>query len=144
MSDLILQDYAAENLHFKGPNGSVAMTSLLILTTFFLIGLLQGVGFTTLPAAGNFISSAEGFSFTPDQYGALFLPMFLGAIFASFFGGSMAKKIGIKSVFAMGQTCNILSMILFASTNLFLYNPSLAFPLFLILMLFLGLGFGAC
>lgn len=118
-------------------------SSILVLIIFFLIGLLQGIGFTTIPAAGNFISSSRGFSFTPEQYGALFLPMFTGAIFASFFGGSIAKKIGIKSVLVGGQIFNILSMALFAVTNLFIDAPTFAFPLFLVLMLFLGMGFGA-
>lgn len=115
----------------------------LIWTTFFLLGLLQGVGFTTIPAAGNFITSSAGFSFNPEQYGALFLPMFIGAIFASFFGGSIAKKIGIKSVFILGQSFNIVSMILFAASALFMHNSSLSFPLFLVLMFCIGVGFGA-
>lgn len=118
-------------------------SAFLVLTTFFLLGLLQGIGFTTIPAAGNFITASEGFSLNPDQYGALFLPMFVGAILASFLGGAIAKKIGIKTVFVIGQIFNILSMLLFATANLFIQNPYLCFPLFLTLMLFLGMGFGA-
>ena len=119
------------------------ISSLFVTTIFFLLGLLQGIGFTTIPAAGNFLTSAGGFSFNPEQYGTLFLPMFIGAIFASFFGGSIAKKIGIKSVFVIGQIFNILSMLLFAGSNLFLHNSAFSLPLFLTLMLCLGLGFGA-
>ncbi len=115
----------------------------LVLGTFFLIGLLQGIGFTTIPSAGNFITSASGFSFNPEQYGALFLPMFAGAIFSSFFGGSIAKKVGIKTVLVFGQTFNIFSMLLFAMAAIYLHNSALSFPLFLILMLCLGIGFGA-
>jgi MFS family permease len=117
--------------------------SFLVLILFFLTGLLQGIGFTTIPAAGNFIASPQGFAFDSEQYGALFLPMFAGAIFASFFGGSIAKKVGIKKVFITGQICNILSMALFALNQAFIQTPSFSFPLFLILMLFLGTGFGA-
>lgn len=116
---------------------------LFVLTTFFLIGLVQGIGFSTIPAASNFLTSAEGFSFNPEQYGALFLPMFIGAIVASFFGGSIAKKIGIKSVFSIGQIFNVISMLIFALAGVYLKQISISFPLFLILMLCLGLGFGA-
>ena len=112
----------------------------LTLGAFFLIGIVQGIGFTTIPSAGNFITSAAGFSFNPAQYGAIFLPMIIGAIVASLLGGSLAKKIGIKTVFCWGQGFNILSMFLFSSTAI---NPLISFPLFLGLMLCLGIGFGA-
>lgn len=117
--------------------------SALVLTTFFLLGLLQGVGFTTIPAAGNFITSPAGFNLNPEQYGALFIPMFIGAVLASFLGGAIAKKIGIKTVFIIGQGFNILSMLLFAAANLYLKVPSSSFPLFLALMFCSGMGFGA-
>ncbi len=119
------------------------LSSLLVLATFFLIGLVQGVGFTTIPSASNFLTSSSGFSFNPEQYGALFLPMFVGAIFASFFGGTVAKRIGIKSVFSIGQIFNIISMLFFAIASLYLKEISISFPLFMILMLCVGLGFGA-
>ncbi|MBS0605107.1 MAG: MFS transporter [Verrucomicrobia bacterium] len=119
------------------------VTSLLILATFFLIGLLQGIGFTTIPSAGNFITSPLGFSFSPEQYGSLFLPMFIGSILSSFFGGSIAKKVGIKTVFSFGQVFNIASMLLFSLTALYLHDSSVSYLLFLTLMLCLGIGFGA-
>ncbi len=114
----------------------------LTLVTFFLIGLIQGIGFTTIPSAGNFITSSSGFAFNAEQYGALFLPMIAGAIFASFLGGSLAKKIGIKTVFGVGQLFNILSMALFSMTFLYIHSPSISFIVFLCLMLCLGIGFG--
>jgi FHS family glucose/mannose:H+ symporter-like MFS transporter len=119
------------------------LSSLLIFATFFLIGLVQGVGFTTIPSASNFLTSSSGFAFNPEQYGALFLPMFAGAIFASFFGGSIAKKIGIKSVFSIGQIFNIISMLIFAVSGLYLKEISVSLLLLMILMLCVGLGFGA-
>lgn len=115
----------------------------LTLSTFFLIGLLQGIGFTTIPSAGNFLTSASGFGFNAEQYGTLFLPMIAGAIFASFLGGSLSKKIGIKTVFSLGQLFNILSMVLFSLTALYIHSPSISFVIFLGLMLCLGIGFGA-
>ncbi len=119
------------------------ISSLLILATFFLIGLVQGIGFTTIPSASNFLTSSHGFSFNPEQYGTLFVPMFAGAIFASFFGGSIAKKIGMKSVFSIGQIFNVVSMLIFAIAQLYLKEISVSFPLFMILMLCVGIGFGA-
>jgi MFS transporter, FHS family, glucose/mannose:H+ symporter len=119
------------------------LSSIFILATFFLIGLVQGMGFSTIPAASNFLTSSAGFLFNPEQYGALFLPMFVGAIFASFFGGLIAKKIGIKSVFSLGQIFNIFSMLIFALSGFYLNQISISFPLFLALMLCIGLGFGA-
>lgn len=113
------------------------------LATFFLIALLQGIGFTTLPSAGNFITSATGFSFSPEQYGMIFLPMVLGAIFSSFIGGSFTKKMGLKTVLLFGILFNIFSMILFAFAAVYLNHIAKSFPLFLLLMLCLGIGFGA-
>lgn len=117
--------------------------TILTLGTFFLIGLVQGIGFTTIPSAGNFITATFGFSFNPEQYGAIFLPMIIGAILASFVGGSISKKVGIKTVLSIGILFNILSVFLFSFTAIYLHNFAISFPLFLSLMLCLGIGFGA-
>ncbi|MBJ7449750.1 MAG: MFS transporter [Parachlamydiales bacterium] len=109
------------------------------ISALYLQGLIQGIAFTTIPAAGNFLTSSQGFNLTTSQYGSLFLPMILGAILSSFFGGELAKRIGIKVIFGIGGVFNIAAMAIFAAlplTNTFL-------PLLYIGMFLLGSGFGA-
>lgn len=108
----------------------------------YLQGLVQGISFTTVPAASNFLTSPSGFGFSASQYGALYLPLIFGAIIASFFGGMFGKKVGIKPVFAFGALINILSMIVLACCQMAMSTP-LAYPLFLLGMLCIGSGFGA-
>jgi len=110
------------------------------LATLYLIGLVQGISFTLIPGSSVFLTSAEGFHLSSDQYGQLFIPMIIMSIFASFFGGVMAKKWGIRRVSIGSGFLNFLSMLLFALSALYLDNGFL--PL-LVCLFFLGAGFGA-
>lgn len=114
----------------------------ITIPSLYFNGLVQGIGFTTIPAAGNFLTSAKGFNFTTSEYGILFIPMIVGSILASFFGGVLAKKTSLKLVMIICGIFNILSMLLFSSANLFIDESHYAFFIMLICMLCLGLGFG--
>lgn len=110
------------------------------IATLYLIGLIQGMSFTLIPGASAFLTSSHGFHLTLKEYGQLFIPMIILSIVASFFGGAIAKKWGIRRVSMLSGAFNVLSMITFALTALYLENGYI--PL-LICLLFLGSGFGA-
>lgn len=110
------------------------------IATLYLIGLVQGISFTLIPGASAFLTSPEGFDLTSEQYGQLFIPMIILSIFASFFGGAMAKKWGIRRVSIGSGFLNFLSMIIFALSSLYLND---GFVPLLICLFFLGAGFGA-
>ena len=110
------------------------------ILTFYLLGLIQGISFTLIPGASAFLVSKEGFHLTSNQYGQIFIPMIILSILASFFGGAMAKKWGIRRVTLVSGLLNGLSMIVFALSALFMEQGYVSL---LICLSFLGAGFGA-
>lgn len=114
-------------------------TSIVIL---YILALLQGITFVTVPAASNFLISADGFSFSPSEYGTLFIPMIIGAVLMSILGSRAAKKWGIKNLTTLAFILNLISMILMTSTKYIQTDPSVSLPTFWVLMFFLGSGFG--
>lgn len=121
----------------------VIKSSALAIATLYCAGLVQGIGFTTIPAAGNFLTSSDGFHFSSSDYGTLFIPMIIGAILASFLAGILSKRFGIKAITLIAACLNILSMIIFAVSNLDMDKREIVFPQLLVGMFCLGAGFGA-
>jgi fucose permease len=105
----------------------------------YLVAILQGMSFSTVPAASNFITSQEGLDLSSSLYGSLFLPMVSGSIAASLLAGVFGKKSGLKVLFLLFASFNFLAMLLFSSIAFFSLNTYL---LLLVMMMCLGLGFG--
>lgn len=106
----------------------------------YLLGLIQGIAFTTIPAAANFLTSGKGFHFTYSEYGSIFLPMIFGAIIASFAGGALAKRFSVKNVLLAGIALSAAAMAVF---SLEAFISLGRYGLMLLTMLLLGTGFGA-
>lgn len=105
----------------------------------YLMAILQGMAFTTLPASSNFITAASGLGLTVSKYGQLFLPMVVGSILSSFLAGICAKRCGLKLLFLTFTLFNILAMSFFSSLAFLSLNT---FAMLLVMMLCLGIGFG--
>lgn len=118
------------------------MKGKVAILLLFLQAFMQGVAFTTFPSASNLLTSAEGFSFNASQYGKLFVPMVIGTILSSFLASTIAKRRGIKAVLLFASCANAFSMLVFSASDWAIGNPALSYPLLLLCMLFLGLGFG--
>lgn len=114
----------------------------ITIPSLYVYGLVLGAGFTTIPAAGNFLTSPHGFGLSPSEYGFIFIPMIVGSILASFFGGFIAKKTSVKHLFILSSILNVLSMMIFSACNLVIHEAHFAFFTLLVGMLCLGLGFG--
>jgi len=115
------------------------LTNMIAVLLIYLLGLIQGIAFTTIPAAANFLTSGAGFRFTDAEYGSIFLPMIIGAIVASFAGGALGKRYTVKRVLLVGMALSAASMALFAFADLI----EKRYLLMLLTMLLLGTGFGA-
>ncbi len=116
---------------------------MIEIILIYVIGLLQGIVFVTVPAAGTMLTSPDFQNLSTGEYGSIFIPMIIGAIFASLAGGKMGASRGLKEVLLFGLFSNIIAMLLFAATSLFYASHSLNYFILLIAMLFLGLGFGS-
>lgn len=109
----------------------------------YFIGLLQGIAFVLVPAAGTLLTNGKYQNLTTGEYGSIFIPMIIGAIFASLAGGKVGANRGLKEVLLFGLFTNLIAMLLFASTSLFYAAHHLNYLILLFALLFLGLGFGA-
>lgn len=113
------------------------------ILSLYLQGLVQGIGFTTIPAAANFLIAKEGFGLSTEEYGTLFVPMIIASIIVSFFGGVFAEHVGTKRLLLLAGVLNIAAMLLFASTAFFSFDNQSVYVVLLLTMTLLGAGFGA-
>jgi fucose permease len=100
--------------------------------------LLQGLALVSFPAVSAVLTREYGFS--DAQYGAIFLPQLTFAVIGALVGGSLARKISLKTILLLSLLINGLSQVLLAGVAWF--PNELAFPLVLAGTAALGLGFG--
>jgi predicted MFS family arabinose efflux permease len=77
------------------------------------------------------------------DYGNVFILLISGALFTSYFGGIIAKNIGIKNLLIFGLCISCISMGLFSLESLFLQEVGLSYPVLMLILFFLGTGYGA-
>jgi fucose permease len=103
-------------------------------------GLVQGIALVTFPAASSIFTTSGGYGLTASQYGAMFLPQVVLAIIASLAGGRLTARFGAKTVFLLGLSANLLSMIMLVASQF--VNSDHAYPFLLVATAALGAGFG--
>jgi len=77
------------------------------------------------------------------DYGNVFILLISGALFTSYFGGIIGKNIGIKNLLIFGLCMSCISMGLFSLESLFLQEVGLSYPVLMLILFFLGTGYGA-
>ena len=104
----------------------------------YLSALLQGLAMVSFPASGTILTGTLGLS--SAQYGAIFLPQVALAIVGSVSGGTLARRLGLKTLLLAMLAANALSQLLLAGS--IWVDPSWAFPAILLGTASMGLGFG--
>ncbi|NBC00713.1 MAG: MFS transporter [Bacteroidetes bacterium] len=104
----------------------------------YLSALLQGLAVVSFPASSTILTGTLGLS--SAQYGAIFLPQVALAIVGSVSGGTLARRLGLKTLLLAMLAANALSQLLLAGS--LWVEPSLAFPAILLGTGSMGLGFG--
>jgi len=104
----------------------------------YLSALLQGLAMVSFPASGTILTGTLGLS--SAQYGAIFLPQVALAIVGSISGGTLARRLGLKTLLLAMLAANALSQLLLAGS--IWVDASLAFPAILLGTASMGLGFG--
>lgn len=115
----------------------------LAIAILYFLAIVQGIGFTNVPALSTFLTAFHGFGLTTAQYGSLFLPMIAGAVASSFFGGILAKRYSLKLLLLIAVLFNVVAMACLAGGQWKLHDIAFTYPLLMTAMTFLGLGFGA-
>src|SRR5262245_54773308 len=72
----------------------------------------------------------------------MFLPQALTAIGASLLGGRLNRSLGLKRVYVLGLTADVLAMALLVASQLLTANHALAYGVLLTATASLGIGFG--
>ena len=96
--------------------------------------LLQGMTLVSFPAVSAMLK--QTLALTDADYGAIFLPQVALAIVGAVAGGALARRIGLKALFALALAANAASQALLAG------SPSGGGALLLAGAASLGLGFG--
>jgi MFS family permease len=109
----------------------------------YLLTLILGSSFTMIPSSSGFLLSTCGMGLSKLDYGNVFILLISGALFTSYFGGIIAKNIGIKNLLIFGLCMSSISMGLFSLESLFLQKVGLSYPVLMLILFFLGTGYGA-
>lgn len=113
------------------------------ITIVYGAGLVQGLALVSFPAAATILTASDGYAFTSSQYGAIFLPLFVGAVLSSLLAPALARRRSLKSVLLAGFGCNALSMAAFALSSTLIHLPDVAYAMVLAATGLLGIGFGS-
>jgi fucose permease len=105
-------------------------------------GMVQGVALVTFPAASTIFTSASYYGLSSTQYGGMFLPQAVTAIVVSLLGGGLTRRWGIKRVYLLGLTADLLSMVLLLASRAVMTNQPAAYGMLLAATACLGAGFG--
>jgi fucose permease len=117
--------------------GKVAAAPSAVLIVY-AGALLQGMTLVSFPAVSAMLKQTLALS--DADYGAIFLPQVAFAIVGAVAGGALARKIGLRALFALALAANMASQA-FLAVSAFA-SPSAGAVLLLAGTASLGLGFG--
>jgi fucose permease len=112
------------------------------VTAVYAAGVVQGLALVTFPAASTIFTSPQYYNLSSTAYGAMFLPQAVAAIVASLLGAGLTRRLGIKRIYLLGLTADLVSMSLLFLSQFFMSNQPVAYGMLLLATTSLGLGFG--
>lgn len=119
------------------------MARIVEIGIVYLGGLAQGLALVSFPAAATILTAPSGYGLSSNQYGSLYLPLFLGAVVASLLAPSLARQRGLKKVLMIGFAADGAAMAVFALSAVVQGMTGLAYVMLLAATGLLGIGFGA-
>src|SRR5512135_3294176 len=112
------------------------------VTAVYTAGVVQGLALVTFPAASAVFTSQQYYGLSSTAYGAMFLPQAIAAIAASLLGAGLTRRLGIKRIYLLGLTADLISMTLLFLSQFVMSNQPVAYGMLLLATTSLGLGFG--
>ncbi|WBV56842.1 MFS transporter [Chryseobacterium daecheongense] len=108
----------------------------------YILAFLTGVNFVVFPALGTVFTDPSLFTLTSSQFGNLFIPQVICIIVACFGAPFLINKTGPKPVLVCGLLLMIISTGCLWMLHYFMANKTLVFPVLMVLVAFMGAGFG--
>lgn len=105
-------------------------------------GVVQGLALVTFPAASTVFTSPHDFALSSTAYGGLFVPQAVMAVAASLLEGALTRRLGLRRIYLLGLSANLLSMVLLFSSRFAMGRGAVAYAMLLTATTSLGIGFG--
>ena len=112
------------------------------IAAVYVAGVIQGLALVTFPAASTVFTSPQHYGLSSTEYGGMFVPQAITAISASLLGAGLIQRLGIKRIYLLGLTANLVSMGLLFSSQFVMSNRLVAYSMLLVATTSLGIGFG--
>jgi len=112
------------------------------VATIYTAGIVQGLALVTFPAASTVFTSTNDFGLSSTEYGAMFVPQAITAISASLLGAGLIRRLGIKRIYLLGLTADLVSMALLFLSQFVMSEDRVAYSMLLLATASLGIGFG--
>ena len=112
------------------------------LAAVYVAAVIQGLALVTFPAASTVFTSPEHYGLSSTEYGAMFAPQAITAISASLLGAGLIRRLGIKRIYLLGLTADLVSMALLFLSQFFMSDGRVAYSMLLLATASLGIGFG--
>ncbi|MCI0388855.1 MAG: MFS transporter [Acidobacteria bacterium] len=122
-----------------GENTTVQRSEVAAIYT---AAIVQGLALVTFPAASTVFTSPQHYGLSSTKYGSMFVPQAITAIVASLLGGGLNRRLGIKRIYLLGLTANLVSMVLLILSQFVMSNGPVAYSILLLATTSLGIGFG--
>ena len=112
------------------------------IAAVYVAAVVQGLVLVTFPAASTVFASPQYYNLSSTAYGSLFVPQAVMAIATSLLGAGLSRRLGIKRIYLLGLTANLVSMALLFASQFVMSNGRLAYGMLLLATTSLGIGFG--
>jgi MFS family permease len=108
----------------------------------YTTGLVQGLALVTFPAASMVLTSPQHYGLSSTAYATMFVPQAAMAVGASLLGARLIRHLGIKRIYRIGLTANLVSMALLFLSQFAMSNAPVAYGMLILATTNLGVGFG--
>ena len=112
------------------------------IAAVYVAAVIQGLALVTFPAASTVFTSPQHYGLSSTEYGSMFVPQAITAISASLLGAGLIRRLGIKRIYLLGLTANLVSMALLFLSQFFISDARVAYSMLLLATTSLGIGFG--
>jgi fucose permease len=112
------------------------------IAAVYVAGVIQGLALVTFPAASTVFTSPQHYGLSSTEYGGMFVPQAITAISASLLGAGLIRRLGIRRIYLLGLTANLVSMALLFLSQFVMSNSLVAYSMLLLATTSLGIGFG--
>jgi MFS family permease len=108
----------------------------------YTASMVQGLALVTFPAASTVLTSPRHYGLSSTEYATMFVPQAAMAVGASLLGTRLIRHFGIKCIYLIGLTANLVSMALLFLSQFAISNAPVAYGMLILATTNLGIGFG--